>query len=169
MDFGQIARFFRRKTEPAVSPPPDPSAKFPSPQNLSLFARLKEDARVDDGKQSNYQVDGYVVRCRPDLTEIMYDLTPDSSVTKDYAYGRSVLANPKGAIFAYAAGTHHVFFRLDSDRIAAAQVDGGRLDPTYGGDWIEFQIGGRKGCKADWREAMGAWAQISYQDSMRVE
>ena len=145
MDFRRLATVFRRKAESAASPPLDPSAKFPNPKNLALFARLKEDARVDDGKQSNYQVDGYLVRSHPDLTEIMYNLITESGVKKDYAYGRPVLVNDKGVIFAYADGTHYVFFRLDSDRIAAAQGDGGRLDPTYGGDWIEFRIDGRTG------------------------
>jgi hypothetical protein len=169
MDFGRIATFFRRKAEFAASRPPDPSVKFPNPKNLALFARLKEGARIDDDKQSNYQVDGYLVLSHPDLTGIMYDLIPESSVKKDYAYGRPVLVNSGGVIFAYASGTHYVFFRLDSDRIAAAQGDGGRLDPTYGGDWIEFRIHGRKGCKSDSHEAMRTWAKISYQDSMSVE
>ena len=165
MNFGRIAAFLRRKPESAASPPPEPSTKFPSPKNLALFARLKEEARLDDGKHSNYQVDGYVVRSHPDLTEILYDLIPESSVKKDYVYGRPVLVNSEGVIFAYADGTHYVFSRLDSDRVTAAQADGGRLDPTYGGDWIEFRIGGRKGCNSDWREAMRTWAKISHQDT----
>ena len=73
------------------------------------------------------------------------------------------------SIFAYASGTHYVFFKLDNDRIAAAQGNGGRFDPTFGGDWIEFRIGGRTGCKLDWREAMRIWAKISYRRRMRIE
>jgi hypothetical protein len=71
-------------------------------------------------------------------------------------------------VFAYAGGTQSVFLRLREDKLDAARADGGRFDPTYGTDWIEFRLGGRVGSASDWQGAMRHWANISYQDGRAI-
>jgi hypothetical protein len=78
------------------------------------------------------------------------------------------MATPTGLVFAYAGGTHYIFLKLREERFDAARRDGGRFDPTYGEDRIEFRLGGRIGSSSDWKEAMVRWANISYQDSLSI-
>jgi len=86
---------------------------------------------------------GYQATAHPDLTEVLYDLIPDSvAVRKGYAFGRAVMATPTGLAFAYTGGTHYIFLKLPKERFDDAREDGGRFDPTYGEDWIEFRLGG---------------------------
>jgi hypothetical protein len=91
---------------------------------------------------------GYEARTHPDLISILYDLVAESGVKKGYAYGTPVMANAKGLVFAYAGGTHYVFFKLREDRLNDARRDGGRFDPSYGNVWIEFRLGGRAGWRS---------------------
>jgi hypothetical protein len=167
MDFERIVALVKGRNKPkATGPaPPDPAIEFPHPENGSLFTRLRENSKIADPERV---MGGYEVRTHPDLISILYDLVAESGVKKGYAYGRPVMANPKGLVFAYAGGTHYVFFKLREDRLDDARRDGGRFDPSYGRDWIEFRLGGRTGCSADWQEAMRRWAHISYQDSLSI-
>jgi hypothetical protein len=107
-------------------------------------------------------------RTHPELTSILYDLIADLAVGKGYAFGRPVMATPTGLVFAYASGAHYIFLKLSEERVDDARQDGGRLDPSYGKDWIEFLLGGRVGSSSDWQEAMVRWANISYLDSVSV-
>ena len=144
--------------------PPDPAVEFPHPENTSLFNRLKKYARPGIPGVMG----GYKASAHPDLTEILYDLAPDSAVKKGYAFGTAVMATPTGLVFAHTGGTHYIFLKLRQGRFDEARKDGGRFDPTYGDDWIEFRIGGRTGVSADWKESLARWAKISYQDGLSV-
>jgi hypothetical protein len=71
-------------------------------------------------------------------------------------------------VFAYASGTHSCFLKLRADRHDAAREDGGRFDPSYGEDWIEFRLGGRVGSSPDWHETMRRWADIGHRDVLAI-
>ena len=171
MDFERVANLFKRKgkPEPPTTPPPDPVLEFPHPENRSLFARFKENSKAEGPDTRGWTMGGYEVRVHPDLIEILYDLVSEGQVKKGCAYGKPVVATSGGLVFAYAGGTHSIFFKLHQDRFDAARLDGGRYDPTYGTDWIEFQVGGRIGGPPDWHGAMRRWARISYQDCLALE
>jgi len=113
-----------------------------------------------------WNLDGYEARCHPDLNEILYKLLPEDAVMKGSAYGRYVLANPNGLIFAFAAGTYSIFLKLREDHHALARQDSGRFDPTHGNEWIEFRVGGLKGGPPDWMASIQRWAKVSLQDSL---
>ena|SRR5450755_2580845 len=171
MDLERIVAWVKGREKPkATAPAPcDPAVEFPHSENGALFNRMKEDSKIAaPEKGSAWVMGGYEIRTHPDLTSILYDLVAESGVKKGYVFGRPMLANPKGIVFAYASGTHYVFFKLREDRLDAASRDGGRLDPTYGRDWIEFRLGGRTGGSTDWQEAMRRWANIAYQDSLSI-
>ncbi len=144
--------------------PPDSAVEFPHPENALLFARMKMNARPGIPGVMG----GYRAAAHPDLTEILYELVADSTVRKGYAFGRAVMATPAGLVFGYTGGTHYIFLKLREERFDAARKDGGRFDPTYGEDWIEFCIGGRIGVSGDWKESLVRWAKISYQDALIV-
>jgi hypothetical protein len=172
MIFEHIRRVFKSGGESKASAivPPDPANEFAHPENQSLFARFKENSRVAaPDKGSMWTMGGYEVRAHPDLVSILYDLIDDNGVRKGWAYGRPVMANRQGLVFAYAGGTHYIFFKLGAERHDAARQDGGRFDPTYGRDWVEFRLGGRIEGQADWKYAMQRWCKISYQDSLSIE
>jgi hypothetical protein len=148
---------------------PDPANELKHPENQSLFARFKEDSRAAaPGKNPPWAI-GYGARAHSDLIAILYGLISDSEIRNGSAYGRPVMANRQGLVFAYAQGTHSIFLKLRGDMYAAARQDGGRYDPTYGKDWIEFRVGGRVEGSADWRESMERWARMSYRDTLSIE
>lgn len=165
-NFQRLIALFKslKKSEVADFTPPDPAIEFQHPQNASLFSRLKGDSTI--GIQG--VMGGYETRTHPDLTSILYDLIADPAVRKGYVFGRPVMATPTGLVFAYASGTHYIFLKLGQERLDDARRDGGRLDPSYGEDWIEFRLGGRVGSSSDWQKAMTRWANISHQDSVRI-
>lgn len=171
MAFERIAKLFKRavKPETPTSVPPDPFLDFPHPENRSLFAYLKGNSKAEGPDTLGRTVGGWEVRTHPDLTEILYDLTDERVVKKSFMYGRPTMANPDGLIFAYAAGTNSIFFKLRESRFDAARQDGGRYDPTYRTDWIEFRLGGRIGGPPDWQKVLRRWAKISYDDLSTTE
>src|SRR5689334_18887059 len=117
------------------TPPDDPAIEFPHPENASLFTRLKENARPGvPGVMGGYRPSAHT-----DLISILYGLIPDPAVKKGYAFGRPVMATPTGLVFAYTGGTHYIFLKLRKERFYDARRDGGRFDPTYGQDWLEFR------------------------------
>lgn len=144
--------------------PPDSAIEFSDPENTPLFTRLRENARLGVPGVMG----GYKAGAHSDLTQILYDLILDPAVKKSYAFGVPVMATPTGLVFAYAGGTHYIFVKLREERFDDARKDGGRFDPTYGEDWIEFRVGGRIGCSSDWKEAMVRWANISYRDNIGI-
>jgi hypothetical protein len=154
----------RKKSQVADFTPPNPAVEFPHPDNALLFTRLKADAIPGIPGVMG----GYGTRTHPELTSILYGLVADPAVRRSHAFGRPVLATPAGLVFAYAGGTQSVFLRLREDKLDAARADGGRFDPTYGTDWIEFRLGGRVGSASDWQGAMRHWANISYQDGRAI-
>ena len=162
MNFERITALVKSRKKPkgTVPAPPDPAIEFRHPENVPLFARLREDSKIVMGD--------YETRTHPDLVPILYALVTEVEVRKGYAYGRPVMANPSGLVFAYAGGTHYLFFKLREDKFDDARQDGGRFDPSYGKGWVEFRLGGRVGSSSDWQEAMRRWANISYQDSLGV-
>jgi hypothetical protein len=78
--------------------------------NRQTFAYLKENSRFDRA------LDAYESRTHPDLVGLLYELLEDlirsGDVRKGSAFGRPVLANQRGLVFAWAGGTHSIFFRL---------------------------------------------------------
>jgi len=171
MNFEGIIALLKGKKKPERTAPaaPDPAIEFSHSENASLFTRLKEDSKVADPEKNPVWVKGgYEVRSHPDLIDILYGLVIDSGVRKGYAYGRPVMANQNGLIFAYAGGTHYISFKLREDKFDGARQDGGLFDPC-GKDWIEFRVGGRVGSSSDWQDAMRRWARISYDDSLGIE
>jgi hypothetical protein len=156
MKLESMMALLKGKRRPNMRPPvlPDPAIEFSHSENASLFTRLKEDAKFT---------------AHSDLIPILFALVTVGGVRKGYAYGRPVMANPNGIVFAYAGGTHYIFFKLRKDKFDRARQDGGRFDPSYGTDWIEFSVGGRVGSSSDWQDAMRRWARISYDDSLSIE
>jgi hypothetical protein len=163
-NFQRVIALFksRKKSQVRDFTPPDPAIEFPHPENVPLFIRLRRNARLGvPGVMGGYRTGAH-----PDLTPILYELSSDPAVRKGYAFGTPVMATPAGLVFAYAGGTHYIFLR--EERFDDARKDGGRFDPTYGVDWIEFRLGGRIGSSSNWKEAMEHWAQISHQDNLRI-
>ena len=162
-NFQRLISFFKsaEKTDVLDFTPPDPAIEFPHLGNALLFKRLRENAKLGIPGVMG----GYKAAAHSDLTPILYDLIPDPAVTKSYAFGTPVMATPTGLVFAYAGGVD-IFLKLREERFDDARRDGGRFDPTYGEDWIEFHVGGRIGCSSDWKEAMVRWANISYHDNL---
>jgi len=169
MTVRSILHFPRREVKPGVPPPtpPDPALMFPHPANAELFAWMKESAKVaDPDKNPTYTSEGYEVRAHPDLSSILYDLVRDPSVKKGWAYGRPVMAGSNGLVFAFAGGTHDLFFRLKKNQFDQARKDGGRFDPTYGENWMQFMIGQRVGILLPWQDASKRWADVAWQNAL---
>jgi len=134
MNLDRIVTFFRSRTKHtnATPSPPDPAIEFPHPENVELFVRLREDAKVaSPDKNPMWVMGGYEIRAHPDLISVLYPLVTEEGVRKGYAYGRPVMANANGLVFAYAGGTHYVFLKLREDKLNDARDDGGRFDPSY--------------------------------------
>jgi hypothetical protein len=75
-----------------------------------------------------------------------------------------------GLIFAWATGTNAIFFRLPRRLHKQAIEDGGRFDPTYGNDFIEFPAW------SSWAEgdsplikALEKWTQVAFDESLKLE
>ena len=164
-NFQRFIAFFKseKKAEARDLTPSDPAIEFSHPENAALFRTFERDSTLGIPGIAG----GYETRTHPDLISILYDLVADPAVKKGYAFGRPVMATPTGLVFAYASGTHSIFLRLHKERLDEARQDGGRFDPSYGNDWIEFRLGGRVGSSSDWRKAMARWANVSLQDSAR--
>jgi hypothetical protein len=132
---------------------PDTANELKHPENQSLFARFKQDSRAAaPGKNPPWTI-GYEARAHSDLIPILYALICQSPRTR----------------LCVCKATHSIFFHPREDMDDLARPDGGRYDPTYGKDWIEFRVGGRVGGSADWRESMERWASISYRDAQSIE
>jgi hypothetical protein len=172
MIFERILSVFKSggKFKAPAFAPPEPANEFTHPENQPLFARLRENSRVAAPDKDPLRVIGrYEARAHPDLVSILYDLIDSNEVRKGSAYGRPVMANRQGVVFAYAGGTHYIFLKLREERHEAARRDGGRFDPTYGRDWIEFRLGGRVEDQVDWKEATRRWCRISFQESLTAK
>ena len=65
---------------------------------------------------------GYEIRSHPDLISVLYPLVTEEGVRKGYAYGRPVMANANGLVFAYAGGTHYVFLKPVLSELAGPNV-----------------------------------------------
>ena len=135
---------------------PEPS-EFAHPGNRSLFDYFIQNSHWDVAAQQ------YKTRTHPDLAEMLFDLAPEAMVRKGYAYGRPVIANKQGLIFAWAGGNRDFFTRLNADKIEAACREGGRHDPTYPPEWVNFYMS-RLG--ADWRRILQRWVITSYEETL---
>jgi hypothetical protein len=147
----------------------DLTTKFPHPANRHLFSFLRRDWREGRKAESRRNVDEYPLRAHPDLIEFFRNLTPSTNVVSGSAYGHPVMANSAGLIFAWAGGTNYVMLRMPSAMRQQAVDEGGRFDPTYGDEWIEFLAWKQRlGQQKDWREALARWIQIAYQESLKL-
>jgi hypothetical protein len=162
-------RGFKAET-PVFLPTSDPTLRFPHPDNNELFTRLKETAHPATTKtEAVWVLDGYRIAAHPDLVDILREFAGTDRVIHGSAYGRPVVATPRGLVFAYAGGTHSIFIRLASEHHEAARRDNGCFDPTDGKNWIEFRYGGLKGGPPDWQGSIRRWMAISYQESLKRE
>ena len=169
MNLAQIAAIFGRRTKRSeiTQAAPDPAIKFPHPGNAELFACFRESSKVATlDKGPMWVREGYEIHAHPDLETYLFPLITEEGLKKGFAFGLPVIANPNGLVFAWAGGTHYIWLRLREDRRNDARLDGGRFDPSYGKDWVEFKVGGRYWSSSNWKDAMERWARISYQDSM---
>jgi len=154
--------------EPAPLPtPPDPALKFSHPRNKDLFEYFREHSRVATTKTAAV-LDGYPLCAHEDLVDFLYSLADSREVVRGWAYGRPVLANAQGLVFAWAGGTHSIFVRLRPEQHEHARHENGWFDPTYGKDWIEFRYGGRVGGPPDWLSALRRWVSFAYQESLEL-
>ena len=171
MNFAKIIAIFRGRKSPAniALIVPDPEITFPHPGNAELFACLKESSKVAGPDNGPLWVrEGYEIRSHPDLESYLFSLITEEGLRKGFAFGRPVIANSGGLVFAWAGGTHYIWLRLNEERHNDARLDGGRFDPSYGKDWVEFRVGGRHWSPSNWRDAMERWARTSYQDGARM-
>jgi hypothetical protein len=103
------------------------------------------------------------------LIERFRSLAPSAEVVQGTAYGRPVMANSSGIVFAWAGGMNQIFLRLPRELQQQALEKMGRFDPTYGEDWIEFPaFGQRWGSRMDSEEALTRWMGIAYEKSLRL-
>jgi hypothetical protein len=137
---------------------PEPS-EFAHPGNRSLFHYFSQN--------SHYVVDTqqYETCTHPDLAEILFDLAPDAVARKGYAYGRPVIANKQGLIFAWAGGNRDFFTRLNADKVEAACQEGARHDPTYPPEWVSFYM---FGLGPDWKQILQRWVITSYEETLAL-
>jgi hypothetical protein len=167
--FRKVAQFLRSKGRadllsnlPAGS---DPANIFPHVWNKELFTYLKGRARpAIDKFRSPWDIDAYELHAHPDLVQAFYDLIDDKEVKKAAAYGIPVMTDSSGRVFAWASGTHYVFIRLRAERQELARREGGRLDPSYGTEWVEFLVGGRKSQRTNSDAGLRRWIRASYED-----
>jgi hypothetical protein len=156
-----LRKLFKQLEESNVShsalkdAPPEPT-EFAHPGNRQLFEYFRQNSAWNASAQ-------YEVRTHSDLTEILFELVADSDVRKGYTYGRPVVANGAGLIFAWAGWTSDFFLRLVGDKLAVARAEGARSDPTYPPEWVNFYMN-RLG--PDWGEILQRWARISYEETL---
>jgi hypothetical protein len=145
---------------PALHPEPPEPPEFGHPGNRPIFDYFRQDSSWNGTTQE------YGTRTHPDLAEILFELVADPAVRTGYAYGRPVVANRHGLIFAWAGGTHDFFARLNADEIATACGEGARHDPTYPPEWVDFHML-RLG--RDWKAILRRWVTKSYEETLSSE
>jgi len=134
-----------------------------------LFAYFRRGWLEGSKTKSRWDIDEYPLRAHPDLTEKFRSLAPAADVMNSSAYGHPVMANSSGLVFAWAGGTHYIMLRLSRELQQQAIDEGGRFNPTYGKDWIEFiGFGPRLGQRTDWKE-LTRWMRIAYQESLTLK
>jgi hypothetical protein len=106
----------------------------------------------------------------PELVGHFYGLIPANDVLRGAAHNRAVMGNSAGLVFAWATGAHTIFVRLPRELQQKAIEVGGRFDPTYGQDWIEFNAWtNRWGQASNWDEALKRWIQTAYHESLKMK
>jgi hypothetical protein len=143
-------------SRPVQDAPPDPP-ELAHPGNRQLFDYFRQNSCWNATAQQ------YETRAHSDLAEILFELVADPDVRKGHAYGRPVVANRHGLIFAWAGGTGDFFVRLIGDKVATACGEGARSDPTYPPEWINFYM---SRLSRDWRKILQRWARISYEETL---
>lgn len=169
MNLKPITAIFGRRTKRVEMTPvaPDPAINFPNPENAELFAYFRENSNLATADKDPMWVrEGYEIRSHPDLESYLFPLIEEDGLKKGFAFGRPVIANSNGLVFAWAGGTHYIMLRLQENRHNDARLDGGRSDLGPAKEWVEFKVGGRYWSSSNWKDAMERWATISYQDSM---
>lgn len=136
----------------------DPITKFPHPGNLELFTHLRSESH-------NNSVSPYY-----ELVDLVYDLTNVGPIKRGWHDSHLIVANPRDLVFIWTQGMEYIFVKLRPEHHDAACKDGGRLDPTYPPNWVEFLAGGKRVPKTkrlQWRSVIYLWIQTSYDDSMK--
>jgi len=159
-----FAEWVRPEPAPPQVAPPEPSVEFSHPKNAELFTLLKR-----WWFESSTRSEGEYLRVHPDLIERFRNLAATSNVRQGAVYLRAVIANQSGLIFAWATGMNGIFLRLPRQLQQAAIQEGGRFDPTYGQEWIEFNAWGRSENGSEWERVLKRWIQIAYQDSLNLK
>lgn len=154
--------FSKTRAASEESTPIDPaSCEFGHKGNQELFEYFGRNSRCE----SNHEI--YERRTHPDVAQALDDLitkvgASDGAMKPETVYGRRIVANAQGLVFAWAGGTSDFFFRLGNHRVEAACRNGARLDPTYPAGWLNFYVT-RLG--DNWRSVLERWLQVSYEDS----
>jgi hypothetical protein len=144
------------KGPPPVETEPLEPLDFAHPVNRAILDYFHHDSKWNAIEQR------YDTRTHPDLAEILFELAPDPAVKKGYVYGRPVIANRHGLIFAWAGGTFDFFVRLNANDIVTACREGARQDSTYPPEWVNFYMV-RLG--SDWREIFRRWLTAGYEQA----
>ena len=142
---------------------PDPMTKYPHPENQELFAYLRSEWKLPHDELI-YHTSPYY-----ELVDLVNDLTNVGPVKRGLLYGRLIVANPRDLVFVWTQGMAYIFVKLRPEHHEAACRDGGRLDPTYPPNWVEFVAGGQRVPRMkrlQWRSVIYLWIQTSYDDSM---
>jgi hypothetical protein len=146
----------------------DASEEFQHAANGELFAYLKQ--RALDSHARSSVVAEYPFLTHPDLVERLRNLVLIPDTVSSTAYGHPVVANSNGIIFAWAGGMNQIFLRLPRKLQQKAIEEGGRFDPTYGENWIEFLgFGNRHGAHSKAEETLSRWIRIAYDESLKLE
>jgi hypothetical protein len=96
------------------------------------------------------------------------ELDEPEKITKDMIYGTRIAATPYHLVFAWMGGDA-IFVKIRTERHKEALAAGGRLDPTYPPNWVEFMVGGMRmpaALRSQWRDVIRYWMQVSYTDSL---
>lgn len=103
----------------------------------ALLNRIVPPSPAETGQP--WSLGGFDLRTHPDLhlrlQEIARGLPPSCETS---AWGCPLLAVPGGLIFALAAGTRELAFRLPERLLGEIRERGGEPAPEYGPGWVRF-------------------------------
>jgi len=109
----------------------------PHPANAPVLRYLAHGAAVS-AIPSAHNIDDYVLRTHPDLTEALERLGHTLRVPPGAAYGYAVLAAPGGVLFAIALGIATLGVRLPERAWPLALEFGAVPWAEPGDDWVRF-------------------------------
>jgi hypothetical protein len=127
--------------------------RFNHPANLPLFEFFSGYKSADSG----------VSGVHPELAEIFETIAQNNNLPTELVMSAQVIVAPNSMVIAWAVGTTFIQVKLQKQHHAAAGLDGGLLDTSYGPDWIQFSAWSRGRA---FTEKLRQWVQISYEDAL---